>query len=101
VGCKQTPGVAPPGRNFRADHPRLRRRRGGAGRHVCLASGRIPAQHRSSSLRQALLEREQRMKKKLKKAMKKRLRKLVKQHGLEVATSLVTGFLGGLAASKE
>jgi hypothetical protein len=40
------------------------------------------------------------MKKKLKKAMKQRLRRLVRKHGIEVATTMVTGFLGGLAASK-
>ncbi|HEV7590526.1 MAG TPA: hypothetical protein VGO40_20625 [Longimicrobium sp.] len=40
------------------------------------------------------------MKKKLKKAMKKRLRKLVRKHGAEVAATLVTGFLTGLAAAR-
>lgn len=39
------------------------------------------------------------MKKKLKKAVKKRLRKLVRKHGPEVAATLVTGFIGGLAAA--
>jgi hypothetical protein len=41
------------------------------------------------------------MKKKLKKSMKKRLRQLVRKHGVEAATTLVTGFLAGLAASKD
>src|SRR4051794_28185713 len=50
---------------------------------------------------QAPFEREHRMKAKLKKEMKKRLRRLVKKHGVEAATTLVTGFLGGLAASKK
>jgi hypothetical protein len=40
------------------------------------------------------------MKKKLKKAIKKRLRKLVRKHGAELALTLVTGFLGGLAAAE-
>jgi hypothetical protein len=40
------------------------------------------------------------MKKKLSKGMKKRLKKLVRKHGLEAATTLVTEFLGGLAAAK-
>jgi hypothetical protein len=41
------------------------------------------------------------MKAKLKKEMKKRLRRLAKKHGVEVATTLVTGFLGGLANAKD
>ena len=40
------------------------------------------------------------MKAKLKKEMKKRLRRLARKHGVEAATALVTGFLGGLADSK-
>jgi hypothetical protein len=40
------------------------------------------------------------MKKKLKKAVKKRLRKLVRKHGPEVAATLVTGFISGLAAAR-
>ncbi|HEV7590522.1 MAG TPA: hypothetical protein VGO40_20605, partial [Longimicrobium sp.] len=40
------------------------------------------------------------MKQKLKKEMRKRLRRLARKHGVAEATTLVTGFLGGLADSK-
>jgi hypothetical protein len=42
-------------------------------------------------------ETEHAVKKKLKKSLKKRLRKLVGKHGQEVALSLVTDFIGGVA----
>ena len=41
------------------------------------------------------------MKKKLKKALKKRVRKLVVKHGPEVAATLLTGFVSGLAAARK